>query len=148
MFLPFVTFPSDEHLRRVWRYQQINQNTYIKEEQTKQWPKEKVQKDKQWSTKHTHKTKDWVTQTPLKTRGELRCPGRVQSNWDKNRGGGELRCPGRVQPNWEKFDDTKWVIKIRCIKSYPSIHRPITTYCESHHLTVCLHSTALYCCIH
>ena len=27
------------------------------EEQTKQWPKEKVQKDKQRSTKHTYKTK-------------------------------------------------------------------------------------------
>ena len=129
MFLHFVTFPSDEHLRRAWRYQQVNQNTYIKEEQTKQWPKEKVQKGKQWSTKHTHKTKDWVTQTPLKT-------------------GGELRCPGRVQSNWERFDDTKWVIKIPCFKSYPSIHRPITTYCKSHHLTVRLHSTALYCYIH
>jgi hypothetical protein len=64
-------------------------------------------KYKHWSTKHTHKTKDWVTQTPLKT-------------------GGELRCPGRVQPNWEKFDDTKWVIKIRCIKSYPSIQPEFT----------------------
>ena len=30
-----------------------NQNLYIKEEQTTQWPKEKVQKDKQRSTKHT-----------------------------------------------------------------------------------------------
>ena len=30
---------------------------YIKEEQTTQWPKEKVQKDKQRSTKHTHKIK-------------------------------------------------------------------------------------------
>jgi len=29
-----------------------NQNTYIEEEQTTQWPKEKVQKDKQRSTKH------------------------------------------------------------------------------------------------
>ena len=47
-----------------------NQNPYI-EEQTKQWPKEKVQKEKQWSTKHTHKTKDWVTQTTLKTEGKL-----------------------------------------------------------------------------
>jgi hypothetical protein len=34
-----------------------NQNLYI-EEQTTQWPKEKVQKDKQRSTKHTYKTKD------------------------------------------------------------------------------------------
>ena len=32
--------------RRVWRYQSGNQNPYIEEEQTKQWPKEKVQKDK------------------------------------------------------------------------------------------------------
>jgi hypothetical protein len=40
-------------------------NQYI-EEQTKQWPKEKVQKDKQRSTKHAYKTKDRVTRTPLK----------------------------------------------------------------------------------
>jgi hypothetical protein len=34
--------------------------TYLlsREEQTTQWPKEKVQKDKQRSTKHTYKTKD------------------------------------------------------------------------------------------
>ena len=38
-----------------------NQNPHIEEEQTKQWPKEKVQKDKQQSTKHTYKTKDRVT---------------------------------------------------------------------------------------
>jgi hypothetical protein len=43
-----------------------NQNPYIEEEQTTQWPKEKVQKDKQRSTKHTHKTR-----FPLKTGGEL-----------------------------------------------------------------------------
>jgi hypothetical protein len=36
-----------------------NQNPYI-EEQTTQWPKEKVQKDKQRSTKHTHKTKKCI----------------------------------------------------------------------------------------
>jgi hypothetical protein len=30
---------------------------YIEEEQTTQWPKEKVQKDKQRSTKNTYKTK-------------------------------------------------------------------------------------------
>ena len=39
------------------------------EEQTTQWPKEKVQR----STKHTLKTKDRVTRTPLKTRGDIRC---------------------------------------------------------------------------
>ena len=44
-----------------------NQNTYIEEEQTIQWPKENVQKNKQPSTEHTHKTKDRVTRTPLKT---------------------------------------------------------------------------------
>ena len=46
---------------------------------TIQWPKEKVQKYKQQSAKHTHKAKDRVTRmgTPLKTRDELRCPGRV-----------------------------------------------------------------------
>ena len=41
------------------------------EEQTTQWPKEKVQKDKQRSTKHTHKSKDRVTRTPLKTNNDL-----------------------------------------------------------------------------
>jgi len=45
-----------------------------------EWPKEKVQKDKQRSTKHTHKTKDRVTRTPLKTEGELRYSGRVNSS--------------------------------------------------------------------
>ena len=58
--------------RRVWRYQRGNQNPYIEEEQTTQWPKEKVQQDKQLSIKHTYKTKDRVTRTPLKTGGELR----------------------------------------------------------------------------
>jgi hypothetical protein len=49
----------------------------IEEEQTTQWPKEKVQKDKQRTTKHTHKTKDRVTGTPLKAGGEFRCSGKV-----------------------------------------------------------------------
>jgi hypothetical protein len=31
--------------RRVWRYQKGNQNPYIEEEQTTQWPNEKVQKN-------------------------------------------------------------------------------------------------------
>ena len=53
-----------------------NQNTYIEDEQTTQWPKEKVQKDKQRSTKHTHKTKDRVTQTPLKPGVNLGAPKR------------------------------------------------------------------------
>jgi hypothetical protein len=45
-----------------------NQNPYIEEEQTIQWPKEKLQKDKQRSTKHIHDTKDRVTCTPTKNR--------------------------------------------------------------------------------
>ena len=49
-------------LWRVWRYQKGNQNPYIEEEQTTQWPIKK-----QRSTKHTYKTKDGVTRTPLKT---------------------------------------------------------------------------------
>jgi len=57
-----------------------NQNPYIEEEQITQWPKEKVQKDKQLSKTHTYQTKDRVTRTPLKTRGELRCSGRVSSS--------------------------------------------------------------------
>jgi hypothetical protein len=45
-------------IRRVRIYQRGNQNPYIEEEQTTQWPKENVQKDKQRSTKHTYKTKN------------------------------------------------------------------------------------------
>jgi hypothetical protein len=53
--IPFV--------RRVWRYQRVNQNPYIEEEQTTQWLKEKGQKDKQRSTKHTCKTTErWMSQ--------------------------------------------------------------------------------------
>jgi hypothetical protein len=59
----------DNEERRLWRYQRGNQNLYIEQEQTTQWPKEKVQKEEQWPTHHTHKTKDRVTQTPLKTGG-------------------------------------------------------------------------------
>jgi len=50
-----------------------NQNPYIEEKQTTQWPEEKVRKDKQRSTKHTYTTKDQVTRTRLKVGGELRC---------------------------------------------------------------------------
>ena len=38
--------------RKMWKYQRGNQNLWIKEGQTIQWPKEKIQRDKQWSTKH------------------------------------------------------------------------------------------------
>jgi hypothetical protein len=66
--------------RRVWRCQRGNQNSYIEEEQTIQWSKEKVQKDKQRSIKTTYKTKYRVTRTPIKTGGELGCSGRVSSS--------------------------------------------------------------------
>ena len=48
--------------------------------QTTQWPKEKVKNDKQRSTIHTYKTKDRVTRTQLKSGGELRCSGRINSS--------------------------------------------------------------------
>jgi hypothetical protein len=44
-----------------------NQNPYIEEEPTTQWPNEKVQKDNQLSTKHTDKTKDRITIITFKT---------------------------------------------------------------------------------
>jgi hypothetical protein len=71
---------SNISLRCVWRYQRGNQNPYIEEEQTTQWPKEKVQKDKQRSTRPTYKTKDRVTRTPVKTGGELMCFAGVSSS--------------------------------------------------------------------
>ena len=43
-----------------------NQNPYIKEEHTTQWPKYKGTKGQTTSTKYTDKTKDRVTRTPLK----------------------------------------------------------------------------------
>ena len=66
-------------VRRVCRYHSGNQNPYIEDEQTTQWPKENVQNDKQRSTKHTYRIKDRVTRSPLKTGSELRCSGRVSS---------------------------------------------------------------------
>ena len=74
-FCQFITSIRYKTLRRVLRYQRDNQNLYMIEEQTTQWPKEKGQKDKQRSTKHAQ-----VTQPPLKTGGELRYSGRVSSS--------------------------------------------------------------------
>ena len=59
-----------------------NQNQYIEGEQTTQWPRDQVQNEKQRSTKHTHKTK---TRTPLKTRGERMCSGRVKGSCSTNK---------------------------------------------------------------
>ena len=67
---PTTPPPLFPQKRRVWLYQRGNQNPYIEEEKTTQWPKEKGQTT---STKHTHKTKDRKTRTPLKTGGELMC---------------------------------------------------------------------------
>jgi hypothetical protein len=90
--------------RRVWRYQRGNQNPYIEEEQTKQWPKEKVQKDKkslkyqrgnqnpyieeeqttQWSKEKVQKDKQRSTQHTHKSKDRVtRTPLKT---------GGELRC--------------------------------------------------------
>jgi hypothetical protein len=56
--------------------------------------KRKSTKEQTTIYKHTHKTKDRVTRTPLKTGGELRCPGRATRTPLKT--GGELRCSGRA----------------------------------------------------
>ena len=99
LFYQLIWRLMQKGFRRVWRYQRGNQKSYIEEEQTTQWPKEKVQKDKQRSTKHTYKTKDRVTRTPLKTGGERRCSGRVSSS-----------CP--TDFSYEELNDTKWVVRI------------------------------------
>jgi hypothetical protein len=57
-------------------YKRGNQNPYIEEEQTIQWPKERVQKDRPRSTKHTHKTKNGWHEPP-KTMCQLMFFGRV-----------------------------------------------------------------------
>ena len=65
--------------RRVWRYQRGNQNLYIEEEQTTQWP---IKKNKRTNNdlQNMHIKQDRVTRTPLKTEGELRCSRRVSSS--------------------------------------------------------------------
>ena len=65
-----------------WPKRKRTDNTMAKKKKNRQHngQKEKGQKDKQRSTKHIHKTKDRVTRTPLKTRDELRCSGRVSSS--------------------------------------------------------------------
>ena len=68
---------KDKRTRRFWRYQSGNQNPYIEEEETTQWPEEKGQKDEQ---RYTQKTNDRVTRTPLNTWGELRWSRRVGSS--------------------------------------------------------------------
>jgi hypothetical protein len=59
------TVVTNRVIRSAWRYQRGNQNPYIEEKQTTQWPNEKELKYKQRSIKHAHKTKDRVKRTPL-----------------------------------------------------------------------------------
>jgi hypothetical protein len=54
-------------VRRVWRYEKGNPNSYIEDRQKTPWQKENGQKDKQRSTKHTHKSKDRARRTSLET---------------------------------------------------------------------------------
>ena len=57
--------------------EELEDTKRVIEGQTTQCTEEKGQRYKQRSTKHTYKTKGRVTRTPLKTRGQLRCSGRV-----------------------------------------------------------------------
>ena len=59
----FVTFPFKKSLK----IQRGNQNPYIEEEQTTQWPNKKYKRTNNDLQKHTYKTKNRVTRTPLKT---------------------------------------------------------------------------------
>ena len=51
-----------------------NQNPYIEDEQTTQWPK----------AKHTHKTRDRITRAPQRTGGKFRCSGMISSSCPTN----------------------------------------------------------------
>ena len=72
MISKIVVKKEFEDIKRVIRLRKLKDRQYNGQ-------KENRQKDKQRSKKHTHKTKDRVTRTPLKTRGELRCSGRISS---------------------------------------------------------------------
>ena len=99
--------------RRVWRYQRGNQNPYIEEEQTTQWPKGKGQKDKQRSTKHTHKTIDRVTRSPLKI---VVCFVRFFLAWFCFSVSMRLRClfdfsfVNLICFHWLKYSDVRFVL--------------------------------------
>ena len=56
-------WPKEEEQTTQWPKEEEQTTQWPKEEeQTTQWPKEKGQKEKQRSTKHTYKTKDRVRQ--------------------------------------------------------------------------------------
>jgi hypothetical protein len=44
-FIRYIYYWNVQFLRKVWRYQRGKQNSYIEEEQTTQWPKEKSTKE-------------------------------------------------------------------------------------------------------
>jgi hypothetical protein len=69
--LPNAVNDSTCTVRRVWRYQKVNQNPNIEEEQTTQWQKENVQKDNQRSTKHTYEIKDRVNTVIKEQKGSI-----------------------------------------------------------------------------
>jgi hypothetical protein len=56
-------------VRRVWRYQRGNQNPYIEEEQTTQWPKEEEQTT-QWP-KEEEQTTQWPKENVQKENNDL-----------------------------------------------------------------------------
>ena len=63
--------------RKMWKYQRGNQNLWIKEGQTIQWPKDRQYNGQKKKYKGINNDlqnitqKDWATRTPLKTGGEL-----------------------------------------------------------------------------
>ena len=121
--------------RRVWRYQRGNQNLYIGEEQTTQWPKEKVQRYKQRSTKHTHKAKNRVTWTPLKTGVELRCSGRISSSCS-------ISGTRRVNLDTKSVISHKWTGK--CLRQVEMTCKKLSYPCITFHLYFVLFTMRKY----
>ena len=105
-----ISFPPNTHettlfafslcLRRVWRYQRGNR---IRKSKDRQHNGQKKKYKTKRSTAHIHKTNDRVTRTPLKTGGEIRCSGKVNSTCSTN---GILRDHLVTNPvisrEWEK----------------------------------------------
>ena len=67
-------------LRRVWRYQNGNQNRKSKKDRQHNGQKKKYKRTNNDLQNFTHKTKDRVTQTSLKTGDEFRCSVRESSS--------------------------------------------------------------------
>jgi RsiW-degrading membrane proteinase PrsW (M82 family) len=66
--------------RRVWRYQRVIRIRKWKNDRQHNGQKKKDKRKNNDLQSITHKTKERVTRTPLKTRCELRCSGRVSSS--------------------------------------------------------------------